>query len=110
MTTVAREVTEFIANDFLSYRQLGMCFKNLARHHDKGRFTNDLAVKGLRHVTDPAAQRSHQPDGSSSVPWFTVFTVDDRDEASRELLGDFLTAIETGDRCWDDKQGEPAWA
>ena len=105
-TTAARELGEFVQNDFESYKHLGACFKNLAKHHGKGRFDYDLAVKGVRHVTDPAAKRYHEQYGWPGRRWFDIFTVWDRNVVAEELVQMFQSNIAIGDRWWDDTDSD----
>ena len=75
--------------------------KNLSRHHRRGQFSLDQAIKSIeRYCLMPAARQYHLEHGSMSIRWFQVFPKAVRLEAAESIALKWSAEFKLGNY-WD---------
>lgn len=71
--------------------------KNLSKHHKRGNFSLDLAIKAIeRYCLTPAAKQYNLEHGSMGTPWHHIFPKPVRLEAAESMARRYHAEFKLG--------------
>ena len=112
----ATELELHISNHRPSYEDLVYTLCNLRKHHLRGNYDSERALKGLKYPVIRAAEdyvkqygTDHTVSGCEGDRWYRVFSVATRAAVCRSLLAMYEEEITAGDSWLDDEIQRRSW-
>jgi hypothetical protein len=88
MSLESDELFEYISQERPLYEQKIRCFQSLAKKVDRHVYDPRKAPQMFKYLIEEAAKRFHK-EFHYTIPWYQVFTIEDRRELANDLTEAF---------------------